>query len=71
MEQLFTTKEVAARIGLKSITLDKWRCSRPPRGPRYIRVGGRIRYPADAVEKWLQSRSFDPAALKPRRRRAA
>jgi predicted DNA-binding transcriptional regulator AlpA len=69
MEQLLSTKILAAETGFRSQTFDKWRCARPPRGPKYIRLGGRIRYRREDVDAWLASRTVDPAQVKPTKRR--
>jgi hypothetical protein len=45
-----TQLELADRWRLSGRTLEKWRHTR--RGPRYLRVGGRILYPIEEVEAY-------------------
>jgi len=51
-----TQIELAERWRLSGRTLEKWRQTR--RGPRYLRVGGRVLYPAGEVE------AFEAAGLR-------
>ena len=45
------TRAAAAALGeLSPRTLEKWRQTR--RGPRYLRVGGRVLYPVEEVERF-------------------
>jgi len=48
-------KEVAVRLGVKESTLANWRWS--GRGPRHVRVGGRIRYRAQDLVDYLDSQT--------------
>jgi hypothetical protein len=45
-----TQFELAERWRLSGRTLEKWR--QTGRGPRWLRVGGRVLYPADEVERF-------------------
>ncbi|WP_431285592.1 helix-turn-helix transcriptional regulator [Humitalea sp. 24SJ18S-53] len=45
-----TQAELAYRWRLSERTLEKWRQQRI--GPRHLRIGGRVRYPADEVERY-------------------
>jgi hypothetical protein len=45
-----TQLELAERWRLSGRTLEKWRQTR--RGPRYLRVGGRVLYPVEEVERF-------------------
>lgn len=49
---------VAARLGVKTSTLARWRRSSPPRGPQgWIRYSqSAVAYPVDEVERWLAQR---------------
>lgn len=50
-----TTRELAARLGCRPQTLEKWRIS--GEGPPYCVVGRTsIRYSPEAVQAWLASR---------------
>ena len=55
--RLFTTAELAARLGLRPTTLRAWRGD--GRGPPYVRLSAsRVGYrPAD-VESWLERRAW-------------
>lgn len=46
-----------AYTGFAPATLAKFRCQGG--GPRFSRVGRSIRYNVDALDKWLESQSFD------------
>jgi hypothetical protein len=45
-----TQLELAERWRLSGRTLEKWRQAR--RGPRYLRVGGRVLYPIEEVRRF-------------------
>ena len=45
-----TQLELARRWRISGRTLEKWRQTR--RGPRYLRVGGRVLYPQSEVERF-------------------
>ena len=47
--------ELAADIGVTTVTLYRWR--RDGRGPKFTRAGSRIRYRRRDVDQWLESRS--------------
>jgi excisionase family DNA binding protein len=51
MTHLLTTAEAAERLGISVSELTAWRWQR--RGPKFVRHGGSIRYPEDAVVAWL------------------
>jgi predicted DNA-binding transcriptional regulator AlpA len=55
MEQRwFTPRALADKLGVSVRTLGDWR--RKGRGPLYLQVGYRnVKYPAEDVERWLQS----------------
>ena len=54
--RLMTTAEAAARLGLNQRTLENWRYL-PATGPRWIKVGGRVRYPEAEVQAYLDERA--------------
>jgi len=61
IEKHFTPRELAELSGIREGTLASWRCRgrRDPaaaRGPRFVRLGRCVRYPAAAVREWLQQR---------------
>jgi predicted DNA-binding transcriptional regulator AlpA len=51
---LIEPSEVAQRLGVTPQSLLTWR--RKAKGPRYIKIGGRIKYPLSGVKDWLASR---------------
>jgi hypothetical protein len=72
---LATSQQVAAYLGHGSDdsndrdqTLRRWRME--GRGPRWLKVGGRIRYRWADVERWLAEQEHEPehATPAPRRR---
>lgn len=60
---LLTTDEVANQLGIKSETLQVWRCTRRYNLP-YIKVGGRVRYKAEDIESFIQKRTVHQENLK-------
>ncbi|WP_312714327.1 helix-turn-helix transcriptional regulator [Corynebacterium flavescens] len=45
------TQELAGRIGIAPSTLNTWRSR--GKGPKFVRIAGRIRYMRTDVENWL------------------
>jgi excisionase family DNA binding protein len=60
--ELLTTQEVAARLGVLPVTLDKWRSTKKYK-LAYTKIGGRVRYPAAAVEDFIRSRTITPGTI--------
>jgi predicted DNA-binding transcriptional regulator AlpA len=61
-ERWLGTHEVAATLGVDPSTVRRWRSSRPPQGPPFVKVSPRRTiYSATDVEAWLHSRRVDPA----------
>jgi hypothetical protein len=52
--------ELARRWSLSHRTLERWRWQR--RGPRYLKVGGRVLYRLDDIEAYEASRVQAPVA---------
>jgi excisionase family DNA binding protein len=50
-DRLWTTREVAAYLGVPVTTLHQWRSGRI--GPDAFRVGRHLRYDPDVVKRWL------------------
>ncbi|WP_291975331.1 MULTISPECIES: helix-turn-helix domain-containing protein [unclassified Chelatococcus] len=48
---LRTVSEVGTRLGLSISTLNSWRSK--GRGPRFVKVGSRVRYRDEDVTRWL------------------
>ena len=55
-DNFLTPQQVASRYGnaITIRTLANWRST--GQGPDYIKVGGKVMYPADAVLEWEKSR---------------
>ena len=47
--------DVAIRLSVDQSTLAQWRWRGT--GPDYVKVGGLVRYPRSAVDRWIQSRT--------------
>ena len=47
--------ETAAKVGVTSATLANWRWA--GRGPRYVKVGGRVRYRLVDLARYLDERT--------------
>lgn len=54
MEDLATSREVAAYLKVHPGTMDQW--AHQGKGPAYTKVGGRRRYLWSDVQRWLDSR---------------
>ena len=50
---LLTEPEVADRLRVSLACLRRWRLER--RGPRFLKVGSLVRYPADELNRWIES----------------
>jgi predicted DNA-binding transcriptional regulator AlpA len=67
IEKHYSPRELAELSGVRETTLAAWRCrsgkhpSAVARGPRFIKLGRCVRYPAAAVQSWLSQRG-DAAA---------
>lgn len=55
LEKLLTDKDLEEKSIAGVQTLKKWR--REGRGPRFLRIGHKIRYRASDVAEWLESRA--------------
>jgi predicted DNA-binding transcriptional regulator AlpA len=63
MPHLISTPELAAQLGLAEITLRKWRVYGS--GPRFVRLGGSVRYRAEDIDAWLASRVANSTSENP------
>ena len=52
-KDLLTTREVAAELGLRPHTLDKWRIT--GRGPRFRKLGRSVRYSRADVQAFVDA----------------
>lgn len=50
---LLTEPEVADRLRVSLACLRRWRLER--RGPRFVKMGSRVRYPAQELDSWIES----------------
>ena len=50
---LLTEPEVAERLRVSLACLRRWRLER--RGPRFLKVGSLVRYPAEELDHWIES----------------
>lgn len=64
-EALVTPAEAAEVLRLKLNTLNYYRCNRPGYGPRFVRVGGRIRYEMGALREYASQQAM-PLGLRRR-----
>ncbi|MCA9468222.1 MAG: helix-turn-helix domain-containing protein [Nitrospira sp.] len=55
--ELLTDQHVAEIFGVASKTLANWRVF--GKGPRFIKVGGQVRYFPDDVRRYLETRAFN------------
>jgi predicted DNA-binding transcriptional regulator AlpA len=63
VDKFLTTAELAALLGRDPSTLRRWRTGRPPQGPPFLRLSGRVTlYDLADVEAWLNRRRVDPEA---------
>jgi DNA-binding transcriptional MerR regulator len=54
-DSLLSTADLARRFNLPERTITHWRETRT--GPPFIRLGSRVRYRAQDVEKWLDQQA--------------
>jgi len=65
---ILTEAEAAQMIaGLKPQTLSKWRLRH--RGPKFLKLGGKVRYRVTDIQAWMDSCLIDPALLPPTARK--
>lgn len=50
---LLTEPEVAERLRVSLACLRRWRLER--RGPHFVKVGSLVRYPAEELDRWIES----------------
>lgn len=62
MDALRTLNETEAAeiLGLSVKTIRYWRWSQ--RGPRYLKLGNRVKYRAADLEAWMEERTVNPEA---------
>jgi len=52
-KKFLRTEDLAQILQLQPDTISKWR--RRGRGPKYVRVGGAVRYRPEDVDAWVQA----------------
>lgn len=57
--ELLTTQQVAEKLQLNQGTIENWRYQKPYSGPPFVKVGGAVRYPSDALQGWIAARGQD------------
>jgi predicted DNA-binding transcriptional regulator AlpA len=64
LPNLLSSREAASLLGVRPLTLRKWRCDGT--GPRFVRLGtgrrSRAAYRLSDLEAWLEARSFSSTA---------
>jgi hypothetical protein len=63
MQIFLTEKEVARQIKVSLASLRRWRLLQC--GPRFIKVGALVRYRAEDLERWLETRGASDFLMKP------
>ena len=56
----YNTDEAAEYLGLASITLQVWR--HKGKGPSYVKMGSRVVYRLEALERWVSENSVHSPA---------
>lgn len=56
-----TTEEAADRLSLSARTLEAWRVKRSD-GPPYVKLGRRVAYPIEELDKWAQAKLLHSTA---------
>lgn len=56
MAEFLTAREVAEMLRVSKPTLARWRAL--DQGPPFMQIEGSIRYPREAVERWLAERTL-------------
>lgn len=62
------SEELASRLGLGTSCLNKWR--NEGTGPKWVRLGGSVRYMVGDVEQWLKEQAEETEKVEQARRNA-
>jgi predicted DNA-binding transcriptional regulator AlpA len=54
VEKLLNEHDVARITGLSVASVRRWRLLK--QGPRYLKIGAAVRYKAEDIAKWLETR---------------
>lgn len=60
MNRLLSVTEAAAVLGLSPQTLNRWRCERAGKGPRWLKLGGAIRYREADLVAYIERSAQSP-----------
>lgn len=60
-DRLLTPEQVAEHLGMATQTLAQWRWLK--KGPTFKKISNRVRYPADALERWLSDQQESGESL--------
>lgn len=60
MERLLTPEQAAERLAMPVLTLQTWR--KNGTGPRFYKLGRRIRYRAEDLEQWIEKQATNHGA---------
>lgn len=61
MQTLLTTREAAGLLNVSEWFLIHARLDTPPRGPVFLKLGGRVRYRRSDLERYVQEGATDPS----------
>ena len=61
MGDFLTSKDVADMLKVSEATLSRWRAADPLQGPPFVKIEGSIRYPREAMQRWLDERTLGGA----------
>ena len=61
VSDFLTSKDVADMLKVSEATLSRWRAAEPLQGPPFVKIEGSIRYPREAMQKWLDDRTLGGA----------
>jgi len=61
VSEFLTANDVAEMLKVSAATLARWRTADPVQGPPFVKVEGSIRYPREAVQRWLDERTLGGA----------
>jgi len=60
---MLSEEQVADLLGVSIRTVQGWRSkNRKVKGPKFVKVGGRIRYRSTAISEWLDEQETDEIA---------
>lgn len=67
MARLLDREQAAEELGVATSTMDHWRSSKT--GPRYVKVGGLVRYRESDLEAYIERQTVEPEGESRRARR--